>query len=163
MPRWTGGAKETAQQLIAIEFLAIRKRSNRAGARWQSADSICDNAAARAVWPRHGSRGPPGASPARKPRWSTSLLSTILVHLSTQAPAKKPRAPKPANDLDQANARIVELEEELKSARSLAPVTDVAEHAAEPTDRVVTTVDLQAYLEKRVNADAPSIPSTGSP
>jgi hypothetical protein len=57
----------------------------------------------------------------------------------------------------------VELEEELKSARSLAPVTDVAEHAAEPTDRVVTTVDLQAYLEKRVNADAPSIPSTGSP
>jgi hypothetical protein len=28
---------------------------------------------------------------------------------------------------------------------------------------VVTTVDLQAYLEKRVNADGPSIPSTGSP
>jgi hypothetical protein len=39
MPRWTGGAKETAQRLIAIEFLRTRKRSNRAGTHWQSADN----------------------------------------------------------------------------------------------------------------------------
>jgi len=39
MPRWTGGAKKTAQQLIAIEFLPTRERSSRAGARWQSVDS----------------------------------------------------------------------------------------------------------------------------
>jgi hypothetical protein len=77
-----------------------------------------------------------------------SAQQRVLDELRTRglAPAKKPRAPKPANDLDQANARIVELEEELKSARSIAPVTDIAEHAAE-----------------RVNADGPSIPSTGSP
>jgi hypothetical protein len=80
-----------------------------------------------------------------------SAQQRVLDELRTRglAPAKKPRAPKPANDLDQANAR-------LKSARSIAPVTDIAAHAAEPTD-------LQAYLEKRVNADGPSIPSAGSP
>jgi hypothetical protein len=47
MPRWTGGAKKTTQQLIAIEFLRTRERSNRAGAHWQSADCVCDDAAAR--------------------------------------------------------------------------------------------------------------------
>jgi hypothetical protein len=49
------------------------------------------------------------------------------------------------------------------NGRPITDITDIAEHAAEPTDPVVTTVDLQAYLEKRVNADGPSIPSTGSP
>jgi hypothetical protein len=105
-------------------------------------------------------------TPGQRARFNSpiSAQQRVLDELRTRglAPAKKPRAPKPANDLDQANARIVELEEELKSARSIAPVTDIAEHAAEPTDPVVTTVDLQA-LEKRVNADGPSIPSTGSP
>jgi len=106
-------------------------------------------------------------TPGQRARFNSpiSAQQRVLDELRTRglAPAKKPRAPKPANDLDQANARIVELEEELKSARSIAPVTDIAEHAAEPTDQVGTTVDLQAYLEKRVNADGPSIPSTGSP
>ena len=106
-------------------------------------------------------------TPGQRARFNSpiSAQQRVLDELRTRglAPAKKPRAPKPANDLDQANARIVELEEELKSARSIAPVTDIAEHAAEPTDPVVTTVDLQAHPEKRVNADGPSIPSTGSP
>jgi hypothetical protein len=98
-------------------------------------------------------------TPGQRARFSSpiSAQQRVLDELRTRglAPAKKPRAPKPANNLDQANARIVELEEELKSARSIALVTDIAEHAAEPTD-------LQAHLEKRVNADGPSIPSTGS-
>jgi hypothetical protein len=106
-------------------------------------------------------------TPGQRARFNSpiSAQQRVLDELRTRglAPAKKPRAQKPANDLDQANARIVELEEELKSARSIAPVTDIAEHAAELTDPVVTTVNLQAYLEKRVNADGPSIPSTGSP
>jgi hypothetical protein len=106
-------------------------------------------------------------TPGQRARFNSpiSAQQRVLDELRTRglAPAKKPRAPKPADNLDQANARIVELEEELKSARSIAPVTDIAEHAAEPTDPVGTTVDLQAYLEKRVNADGPSIPSTGSP
>jgi hypothetical protein len=89
-------------------------------------------------------------TPGQRARFNSpiSAQQRVLDELRTRglAPAKKPRAPKPANDLDQANARIVELEEELKSARSIAPVTDIAEHAAE-----------------RVNADGPSIPSTGSP
>jgi hypothetical protein len=106
-------------------------------------------------------------TPGQRARFNSpiSAQQRVLDELRTRglAPAKKLRAPKPANDLDQANARIVELEEELESARSIAPVTDIAEHAAEPTDPVVATVDLQAYLEKRVNADGPSIPSTGSP
>jgi hypothetical protein len=98
-------------------------------------------------------------TPGQRARFNSpiSAQQRVLDALRTRglAPAKKPRAPKPANDLDQANARIVELEEELKSARSIAPVTDIAEHAMEPTDPV--------YLEKRVNADGPSLPSTGSP
>ena len=106
-------------------------------------------------------------TPGQRARFNSpiSAQQRVLDELRTRglARAKKPRAPKPANDLDQANARIVELEEELKSARSIAPLTDIAEHAAEPTDPMVTTVDSQAYLEKRVNADGPSIPSTGSP
>ena len=101
-------------------------------------------------------------TPGQRARFNSpiSAQQRVLDELRTCgiAPAKKPRAPKPANDLDQANARIVELEEELKSAWSIAPVTDIAEHAAEPTDPVVTTVDFQAYLEKRVNADGQSIP-----
>src|SRR5271168_1045086 len=99
-------------------------------------------------------------TPGQRARFNSpiSAQQRVLDELRTRglAPAKKPRATKPANDLDQANARIEELEEELKSARSIVPVTDIAEHGAEPTD-------LQAYLEKRVNADGPSIPSTGSP
>ena len=83
-------------------------------------------------------------TPGQRARFNSpiSAQQRVLDELRTRglAPAKKPRAPKPANDLDQANARIVELEEELKSARSIAPVTDIAEQAAEPTD-------LQAYLE----------------
>jgi hypothetical protein len=102
-------------------------------------------------------------TPGQRARFNSpiSAQQRVLDELRTRglAPAKKPRAPKPANDLGQANARIVELEEELKSARSIAPVTDIAEHAAEPSDSAVTTVDLEAYLEKRVNADGPSIPS----
>jgi hypothetical protein len=103
-------------------------------------------------------------TPGQRARFNSpiSAQQRVLDELRTRglAVAKKPRAPKPANDLDQANARIVELEEELKSARSIAPVTDIAEHAAEPTDPAVTTVDSQAYLEKRVNAYGP--PSTGA-
>jgi hypothetical protein len=83
-------------------------------------------------------------TPGQRARFNSpiSAQQRVLDELRTRglAPAKKPRAPKPANDLDQANARIVELEEELKSPRSIAPVTDIAEQAAEPTD-------LQAYLE----------------
>jgi hypothetical protein len=85
-------------------------------------------------------------TPGQRARFNSpiSAQQRVLDELRTRGldPAKKPRAPKPANDLDQANARNVELEEELKSARSIAPVTDIAEHAAEPTD-------LQADLEKR--------------
>jgi len=103
-------------------------------------------------------------TPGQRARFNSpiSAQQRVLDELRTRglAVAKKPRAPKPANDLDQANARIVELEEELKSARSIAPVTDIAEHAAEPTDPAVTTVDSQAYLEKRVNAYGPT--STGA-
>jgi hypothetical protein len=106
-------------------------------------------------------------TPGQRARFNSpiSAQQRVLDELRTRgvAPAKKPRSPTPAKDLDQANARIVELEEELKSARSIAPVTDIADHAAEPTDPVVTTLDLQAYLEKRVNADGQSIRSTGSP
>jgi hypothetical protein len=102
-------------------------------------------------------------TPGQRARFNSpiSAQQRVLDELRTRglAPAKKPRAPKPANDLDQANARIVELEEELKSARSIASVTDIAEHAAEPTDPVVTTGDSRAYLEKCVNAYGPS--STG--
>ena len=79
-------------------------------------------------------------TPGQRARFNSpiSAQQRVLDELRTRglAPAKKPRAPKPANDLDQANARIVELEEELKSARSIAPVTDIAEHAAKPTDPV---------------------------
>jgi hypothetical protein len=104
-------------------------------------------------------------TPGQRARFTSpiSAQQRVLDELRTRglAPAKKPRAPKPANDLDQANARIVELEEELKSARSIALFTDIAEHAAEPTDPMVT--DLQAYPEEHVNADGPSIPSTGNP
>ena len=86
-------------------------------------------------------------TPGQRARFNSpiSAQQRVLDELRTRglAPAKKPRAPKPANDLDQANARIVELEEELKSARSIAPVTDIAEHAAE-----------------RVNADGALIPSS---
>jgi hypothetical protein len=99
-------------------------------------------------------------TPGQRARFNSpiSAQQRVLDELRTRglAPAKKPRAPKPANDLDQANARIVEQDEELKSARSIAPVTDIAAHAPEPTD-------LEAYLEKRVNADGPSIPSVRSP
>jgi len=67
-------------------------------------------------------------TPGQRARFNSpiSAQQRVLDELRTLglAPAKKPRAPKPANDLDQANARIVELEEELKSARSIAPVTD---------------------------------------
>jgi hypothetical protein len=105
-------------------------------------------------------------TPGQRARFNSpiSAQQRVLDELRTRglAPAKKLRA-QPANDLDQANARIVELEEELNSARLIAPVTDIAEHAAEPTDPVGTTVDLQPCLQKRVNADGPSIPSTGSP
>jgi hypothetical protein len=87
-------------------------------------------------------------TPGQRARFNSpiSAQQRVLDELRTRglAPAKKPRA------------RIVELEEEPKSARSIALVTDIAEHAAEPTD-------LQAYLEKRVNADGPSIPSARSP
>jgi hypothetical protein len=83
-------------------------------------------------------------TPGQRARFNSpiSAQQRVLDELRTRglAPAKKPRAPKPADNLDQANARIVELEEELKSARSIAPVTDIAEQAAEPTD-------LQAYPE----------------
>jgi hypothetical protein len=100
-------------------------------------------------------------TPGQRARFNSPISAQQRVQdeLRTRglAAAKKPRAPKPADNLDQANARIVELEEELKSARSIAPATDIAEHAAEPTNPVVTTVD------ESVNADGPSIPSTGSP
>jgi hypothetical protein len=49
-----------------------------------------------------------------------------------------------AIDLATGQTRMIEVvtvdavEEELKSVRSIAPVTDIAEHAAEPTDPVVT-------------------------
>jgi hypothetical protein len=70
-------------------------------------------------------------TPGQRARFNSpiSAQQRVLDELRTRgiAPAKKPRAPKPANDLDRANARIVELEEELKSARSIAPVTDIAE------------------------------------
>jgi hypothetical protein len=106
-------------------------------------------------------------TPGQRARFNSpiSAQQRVLDELRIRglAPAKKPRASKPASDLDQANARIVELEEELKSARSIAPVTDIAEQVAEPTDPMVTTVDSQPYLEKRVNADGPSIPSARSP
>jgi len=63
-------------------------------------------------------------TPGQRARFNSpiSAQQRVLDELRTRglAPAKKPRAPKPANDLDQANARIVELEEELKSARSIA-------------------------------------------
>ena len=66
-------------------------------------------------------------TPGQRARFNSpiSAQQRVLDELRTRglAVAKKPRAPKPANDLDQANARIVELEEELKSARSIAPVT----------------------------------------
>jgi hypothetical protein len=80
----------------------------------------------------------------------------------------KPRAPKPTEDevrrdLVDTKARLEEVEQERDSALEKVRRFEAADSAAEPTAPVVTTVDLQAHLEKRVNADGPSLPSTGSP
>jgi len=60
----------------------------------------------------------------------------------------KPRARKPTadlkRDLDQANARIEELEEELEAAQFLGPVTETT--AAPPR---LTEADVQAYQQER--------------
>ena len=79
-------------------------------------------------------------TPGQRARFNSpiSAQQRVLDELRTRglAPAKKPRAPKPANDLDQANARIVELEEELKSARSTGSPSSadpVPSNSAEPS------------------------------